>query len=80
MVRIQLQLSDEQAERLRRVAADRGVSLAAVIREAVEALVHDDDPSAGEQERALAVVGRFSSGRRDVSCEHDRDLVDAFGV
>ena len=28
--------------------------------------------------RALATVGRFASGRRDVSSEHDRELADAF--
>jgi predicted DNA-binding protein len=80
MVRTQIQLTDEQAERLKRIAAARGMSLAAVIREAVDAVVQDGDADAARPERALAVVGRFGSGRHDVSTEHDRELADAFGA
>lgn len=42
MLRTQISLTQAQARRLRRVAADRGVSMATLIREAVEAYVPDD--------------------------------------
>ena len=29
-------------------------------------------------ERALAVVGKFSSGRHDITAEHDRELADIY--
>jgi hypothetical protein len=72
-----VQLTEEQARALRRLAANRGVSMAAVIRETLdEALVN---PSAARFERARAVVGRFASGVNTVSREHDRELEHAFG-
>lgn len=46
MSRTRVHLTEEQAERLRRVAAERGLSMAAVIREAV------DQMSAAEDEEA----------------------------
>jgi hypothetical protein len=53
--------------------------MASLIRDAVERVYPEpadrDDPWA----RALQAVGRFRSGRTDVSTEHDRDLADAFG-
>ena len=76
MIRTQVQLTDEQAAALRRLAHERGVSLAALIREAVERqIAAADDP----WERAARAVGAFSSGKTDVSEEHDRYLADAFG-
>ena len=76
MVRTQIQLTDEQARALRRAASDRGISMAAVIRELV------DDALAFEQQarvgRALGALGRFRSGVSHVSAEHDRELEDAY--
>ena len=64
---------------LRRLAAAREKSLAELVRTAVDEMVarspeHDDQSRA----RALAVVGRFESGRRDVSRNHDEHLAEAF--
>lgn len=78
MIRTQVQLTDEQSRRLRRLAAERGVSMAALIREGVERLLAADEP-ARDRDRALAVVGRYGSGVPDVSEEHDRYLADAGG-
>jgi predicted DNA-binding protein len=77
MIRTQIQLTEEQARRLKAIAAARGVSVSALIREAVEKAVAVDDGPARRQ-RALAAVGRFRSGRSDVSAEHDRYLADDF--
>jgi hypothetical protein len=65
-------------EALRRVAAERGVSIAAVIRDAVDDVIDGRDwPE--RRRRALAAAGRFSSGRTDVSDHHDEYLAEAFG-
>jgi post-segregation antitoxin (ccd killing protein) len=77
VIRTQIQLTEEQLEALQRLAAERGVSVAALAREGIEAVLRT---AAGEDRwaRALASVGRFRSDRGDVSERHDEYLVDAF--
>lgn len=76
MIRTQIQLTEEQGRALRRLAARRGVSMAAVIRGVLdEALVA---PRVAQLERARAAMGRFQSGTTRVSIEHDRELDDAY--
>ena len=79
LVRTQIQLSDEQASALKEIAAERGVSVAALIRAAVDDLVSRRDQR-GRWGRALAVVGRFHDreGARDVALDHDRYLEEAY--
>jgi len=77
MIRTQVQLTDTQARMLRRVAAERGVSMAAVIRELVDAGLAA--PASAHAARARGVIGRFGSGSNTVSRDHDRELDRAFG-
>jgi len=77
MVRTQVQLTEEQARRLKRVAGERGVSMAEVLRQLVDAHL-PATPTAARRARAIQVVGRHRSGRTDVSREHDRELADTF--
>jgi Ribbon-helix-helix protein, copG family len=77
MVRTQIQLTSEQLHTLRRIAAERGVSLASLIREAVDQMVAGADPD-DRWDRALASVGRYASGLGDLSEDHDRHLDDAY--
>lgn len=80
MVRTQIQLTEQQARRLRAQARERGVSLAEMIRRYVENGLAEDAPDrAALYERAARVVGRFSGrGAHDVSSKHDRYLDEAF--
>lgn len=78
MIRTQVQLTDAQARVLRRVAAERGMSMAAVIRELVDAGL--SAPASSHAARARSVVGRFGSGRNTVGRDHDRELDTAFGT
>lgn len=80
MVRTQIQLTEEQAARLRRLAAHRGVSMAEIVREAVERYMQQTGAAdEGELDaRALAVIGRFASGQQSVSVDHDLHLDEAF--
>lgn len=77
MIRTQVQLTEEQVRQLKRVAAERGISVSALIREAIDRAVAVDDGHARRQ-RALAAVGRFRSGNKEVSAEHDRYLAEDF--
>lgn len=80
MVRTQVQLTEQQAARLKEMAERRDVSMAHLIRTAVDRLL-DSEAAVGMEERwrrALEVIGRFDSGCADVATEHDRHLADAY--
>jgi hypothetical protein len=72
MVRTIIQLPEEQAAALDRAARRRGVSKAAVVREALAELLApeqtDDDVAL---RRALAAAGSFASGVPDLAEHHD---------
>ena len=77
MGRTQIHLTEEQAHALREVASRRGLSLAELIRQAVERLLEEDERKRRWQ-RALSVIGRYSSGHSDISEEHDRFLAEDY--
>jgi hypothetical protein len=80
MVRTQIQLTEEQAAALRAIAAQRQVSIAGIIRTSIDDFLKRDATTSRKERiaRAKSVAGRFSSGKSDVSAEHDRHLVEAF--
>ncbi len=82
MVRTQIQLTEEQAAALKRIARARGCSLAELVRQGVELLIAKDPSVSVEKlrERAAAISGKFSSARRDLSRKHDRHLAEAYGA
>jgi hypothetical protein len=78
MERTQISLEPEQAERLRRLAKERGVSMAHLVREAVDRTYGGPlaPPTRAELwERALSAIGCGHSGLGDVSERHD-DYLD----
>ena len=75
MHRTQVQLDEEQMRALRSEAARGGVSVAALVRDAVSAHL---SRSENVRHRALAVAGRFASGRHDVAEQHDRELESVY--
>jgi hypothetical protein len=77
VIRTQISMTEDQAEALRRLAAARRVSQAALLREAIDALVADDD-RVHRARRARAVVGRYRSGQSDTSERHDEVLAEIF--
>jgi predicted DNA-binding ribbon-helix-helix protein len=82
MIRTQIQLSEKQAKALKDLAARRNVSVAELIRQAVDEQLRAAgtiDPEERKR-RALAAAGRFHSGLTDLSTEHDRYLAEAFSA
>ena len=78
MIRTQVSLSAAQHEELRRVASERGVSMAQLVREGVDRLLEEDERRSRWQ-RFLSATDRFrGSGLRDVAANHDRYLEDAY--
>jgi len=80
MVRTQIQLTKEQANALKKIALSRHLSIAELIRQAVDTMIKSGAVIDTEERRKRAVdaAGRFSSGLRDLSTEHDKYLEDAF--
>ena len=73
MHRTQVLLTREQLKKLQAEAKRRRVSLAQLIREAVDAYLRQREREELRR-RALAAVGRFSSGQSGISQDHDREL------
>jgi predicted transcriptional regulator len=72
VVRTIIQLSEEQAAALDRAARRRGVSKAAVVREALaELLAPEQTGDDAALRRALAAAGSFASGVPDLAERHD---------
>ena len=80
MVRTQVQLTERQLDTLRELSTATGRSVAELVRLGVELYLSSQHrPSRKEQiDRALSALGKFSSGRNDVSVHHDRYLAEAF--
>lgn len=81
MLRVQAQLSQDQARRLKAMAAAEGVSVAELLRRGAELVLahgHEESPEARKR-RALAVVGAFRDEREDVAEGHDDYLDDPGG-
>ncbi len=81
MVRTQIQLTERQIESLRSLADQTGRSMADLIRESVDSLLSSRrEPSREERvRRALAAVGKFSSGESDIAERHDDYLNEIYG-
>jgi len=82
MVRTQIRLTEQQAEEVKRIARARRVSSAEIIREALDNLIRSGAGAMvvaeDRRRRALNAVGKFSSGKRDISRKHDKYLSEAF--
>ena len=67
----------DQADALRRLAAVRQRSQAALMRAAIDALTADAERTR-RIERARRAVGAFRSGTTKTSVDHDAALVEAY--
>ena len=82
MVRTQIQLTERQARELRRMAVKEGVSMAEVIRRAVDAKIRGGTGEVPWEERvrrAQAAMGKFRTGLKDVAERHDDYLAEEYG-
>ena len=75
MPRVQIKLSGEQLEALRRESSSTGQAVAVLVRQAIDDWVAKRDRDE-LWERALAVVGSAHSGLGDVAERHDDYLGD----
>ena len=81
MIRTQIRLTDEQARCIKRIAIERQVSMATVIREGVDLLLRSAETAVPDDERierAISVAGQFRSGSGDGAAQHDLHLQEAY--
>ena len=80
MVRTQIQLSEDQARRVRQLAAAQHVSIAEIVRRSVDLYVGQDGDTdmAERRRRALAVVGKYAAHVPALGRNHDKYLAEAF--
>jgi hypothetical protein len=77
---MQIQFTESEVEGLRREAAQRHISVSAVVREAVDDSLARQRAGVSVEERKLrskAVCGRFRSGLGDISARHDDYFADS---
>jgi len=81
MVRIQAQLTEDQALRLKELAAAEGVSVAELLRRGADVVLAQgaSDGPGERKRRALEVVGRFRDTSDDVAERHDEHLDEGYG-
>lgn len=82
MVRTQVQLTESQIQRLKRLATVRAESIAELIRQSVERFLETEDKvnhnSTAKWDRAILEPGLFCSGLPDLARNHDKYLVEAY--
>ena len=80
MKRIQIRLTEAQYFKLKNLSASRNTSMAALIRQAVDAYLNTspDIDHDERKRRAIAAAGQFHSGLGDLAADHHRYLNGAF--
>jgi len=80
MVRTQIQLTEDQAKVLKKIAQSRHSSVAELIRKAVDTVIKSSTLINVEErhKRSMEMVGKFGSGNRDVSRKHDLYLKETY--
>jgi len=79
MKRTQVQFDEAQLATLRALAAEKQMSVSAIVRQAVDELVARNRSTSRDElwKRAAEVPGAFASGQTDTAREHDRYLAEA---
>lgn len=80
MIRTQIQLTEVQAETMKRLAIRQRTSMAALIRQAIDQMLYHgpDKERQADFAKALNAAGKFHSGQHDLSVNHNQYLSEAF--
>ncbi len=82
MIRTQIQLTEEQISKLKRIAGREQKSVAELIRQAIDQWLVLAEPLSIEErkQRALSIMGKYHSGLADVGVNHDKYLNESSGT
>lgn len=77
---MQIQLSEDQAKALKKIARSRHLSVAGLIRRAADVVIKSSSVIDIEErhKRAMEIIGKFGSGKNDISKKHDLYLTEAY--
>ncbi len=80
MIRTQIQLTEDQMHKLKNIANRRRVSVAELIRESVDQFLRSPNKMTKEDriKRASEVIGKYHSGKHDISVKHDDYLDESY--
>ena len=80
MIRTQIQLQEDQINALKKIAAEKQISLAELIRKAVDTVIKSGAVPDYEErrKRAIDIAGKFHSGKNDIALRHDEYLSEAY--
>lgn len=80
MVRTQIQLTEDQAQKLKALSLSSHESVAALIRKAIDQFIVTGKPDRlALYRQAGSIVGKYKAEKSDISVAHDRYLEEAFG-
>lgn len=81
MIRTQIQLTEEQSKALKRLSAQRDVSVAELIRQGIDLYLRSCGAVSQEErrQRAIRAAGQFRSDQADLSEKHDAYLAEVYG-
>ena len=77
MIRTQIQLTEKQAEALKKLSSEKDVSISELIRRGVDLLLKTDliSDNGLKKKNALKLSGLYKTGCKDLSIHHD-DYID----
>ncbi|MBW2368987.1 MAG: CopG family transcriptional regulator [Deltaproteobacteria bacterium] len=79
MVRTQIQLTEEQAQKLRELSLSNRESVASIIRKAIDRFLITGKPDHMVLYRqASTIVGKYKTEKPDISVHHDTYLEEAY--
>jgi len=80
MVKTQVQLTEEQAKALKKIAMQKKIPMAEVIRQGIDFYLRSSGTISQEEkrQRAIKVIGQFHSGLTDLSEKHDEYLAEMY--
>ncbi len=78
MVRTQIQLTEKQAKALKKMATERRVSMAELVRQGVDRILAEDERQE-KWSRAREIFGRYRDDATDVAENHDKYLDEIYG-
>ena len=78
MIRTHIRLTEEQTRALKERAVLQRISVAQIVRDAIDRALADDTRDHSQWRRALALMGRFSGGPSDVSTHHEAYLAEDY--
>jgi hypothetical protein len=78
MIRTQIQFTESQIAELRHQARQRGVSISALVRDAVDRQLSRTETLDERWARALSAIGCGHSGGGNIARDHDEHLAEAY--